>query len=163
MFNPCLLHFLHWRVDSLPLEPPGKPKSINAVYFIFNYILNLLAQCLAYIQGSIIIVKGMQRRREVDRQKSRGKITWFAETSLVVQWWSLHLPMQGVRVRAKIVAHASKPNKQTKKWKKKNHKQQDIVTNSVKSLKRVHIKKKKKIWKENDFLFRVPHHRVSAS
>ena len=24
--NPHLLHLLHWRVDSLPLAPPGKPK-----------------------------------------------------------------------------------------------------------------------------------------
>ena len=23
--NPCLLHLLHWQVDSLPLTPPGKP------------------------------------------------------------------------------------------------------------------------------------------
>ena len=23
--NPCLLHLLHWQVDSLPLAPPGKP------------------------------------------------------------------------------------------------------------------------------------------
>ena len=23
--NTCLLHFLHWQVDSLPLAPPGKP------------------------------------------------------------------------------------------------------------------------------------------
>ena len=144
----------------------GEAQEYKSVYFIFNYILNLLVQCLAHIQVSIIIVKETQRRRGVDRQKSRGKITWFAETSLVVQWWSLHLPMQGVLVRAKIVAHASKPNKQTKKkWKKQNktkHKQQDIVTNSVKTLEMVHVKKKK-IWKENDFLFRVPHHRVSAS
>ena len=22
--NPCLFHFLHWQVDSLPLVPPGK-------------------------------------------------------------------------------------------------------------------------------------------
>ena len=26
-WNPCLLHFLHWQADSLPLcLPPGKPK-----------------------------------------------------------------------------------------------------------------------------------------
>ena len=24
--NPCLLHFLHWQVGSLPLAPPGKPQ-----------------------------------------------------------------------------------------------------------------------------------------
>ena len=23
--NPCLLHLLHWQVDSLPVTPPGKP------------------------------------------------------------------------------------------------------------------------------------------
>ena len=23
--NPCLLHLLHWRADSLPQGPPGKP------------------------------------------------------------------------------------------------------------------------------------------
>ena len=23
--NQCLLHLLHWQVDSLPSEPPGKP------------------------------------------------------------------------------------------------------------------------------------------
>ena len=70
-------------------------------------------------------------------------MAWFAETSLVVQWWRLHLLMQGVQVRAKSVAHASKSNKQTKN-KKTKHKQQDIVTNSTKTLEIVHIKKKKK-------------------
>ena len=24
--NPCLLHLLHWQLDSLPLAPPGKPQ-----------------------------------------------------------------------------------------------------------------------------------------
>ena len=43
----------------------------------------------------------------------------------------------------------SQTNKQ--KTKKKKHKQQDIVTNSTKTLEIVHIKKK--IWKENDLIF----------
>ena len=25
--NPCLLHLLHWQVDSLPLVPPAKPSA----------------------------------------------------------------------------------------------------------------------------------------
>lgn len=114
-------------------------------------------QCLAHIQGSIIIVKGRQRRRGVDRQKSRGKITWFAEISLVVQWWRLHLLMQGVRVRAKTVAHAIEAKQTNKqKMKKQKHKQQDIVTNSIRTLEMVHIKKKNLKRKWLDFLLRVP-------
>ena len=27
--NLCFLHFLHWQVDSLPTEPPGKPNMIQ--------------------------------------------------------------------------------------------------------------------------------------
>ena len=27
--NPCLLHLLHWQVDSLPLAAPGKPRQID--------------------------------------------------------------------------------------------------------------------------------------
>ena len=33
--NPCLLCLLHWKVDSLPLEPPGKPINIYSYVYIY--------------------------------------------------------------------------------------------------------------------------------
>ena len=46
--KPCLLRFLHWQADSLPLAPPGKPQSersqtekalywIISFFFLFHY------------------------------------------------------------------------------------------------------------------------------
>ena len=43
--NPCLLHLLHWQVDSLPLAPPGKPHKICIIYIYFP-----IENCIDYIQ-----------------------------------------------------------------------------------------------------------------
>ena len=32
--NTCLLHHLHWQMDSLPLVPPGKPMYNSKLTFI---------------------------------------------------------------------------------------------------------------------------------
>ena len=40
--NPCLLHFLHWQVDSLPLVPLGKPWwELNAYVLHWNVRLRV--------------------------------------------------------------------------------------------------------------------------
>ena len=41
--NPCLLHLLHWQVDSSPLAPPAKPQFY--IYQILNSINNLKTSC----------------------------------------------------------------------------------------------------------------------
>lgn len=41
---------------------------VGRVYFIFNYILKLLVQCLAHILGSIIIIKGREEKKRLGRQ-----------------------------------------------------------------------------------------------
>ena len=40
--NLHLLHLLHWQLDSLPLEPPGKP--ILSTYIYFSIINKLLSK-----------------------------------------------------------------------------------------------------------------------
>ena len=72
-------------------------------------------------------------------------------TSLEIQWLSPHLPMQAVLVWSLVgelkFPQASCPTLQKKQNRNNRSK---IVTNSVKTLKMVHIKKKKKIWKRNE-------------
>ena len=63
-------------------------------------------------------------------------------TSLVVQWFRLHLPMQGVQVWSLVGKLGSymPPGQKTKTWNRSY-----IVTNSVKDLKMVHIKEKRNL------------------
>ena len=72
-------------------------------------------------------------------------------TSLEIQWLSAPLPMQGVLVWSLVgelrFPQASCPTPQKKQNRNNRSK---IVANSVKTLKMVHIKKKKKIWKRNE-------------
>ena len=59
-------------------------------------------------------------------------------TSLVIQWLRLHVPKQGMQVRS--LARKLRPHKhwgqKTKMWNRSN-----TVTNTIKTLKMVHIKK----------------------
>ena len=72
-------------------------------------------------------------------------VVWVSErgqgTSLVVQWLRLHPSGQGLQVRslARGELRAYVPHSQ----KIKTQKRSSVVTNSVKTLKMVHIKKKK--------------------
>ena len=66
---------------------------------------------------------------------------WTSRTSLVVQWLRLPFPMQEVWVQSLVkelrsnMPHSQKP---------KTSNRSNIVTNSIKTLKTVHIKKNKK-------------------
>ena len=62
-------------------------------------------------------------------------------TSLMVQWLRLSLPMQGVQIPSLVWELRSRAAKM------QNVKQNNIVTNSIKTLKMVHIKKKKSLKK----------------
>ena len=63
--NPCLLHLLHWQVDSLPLVPPGKPfyntdsiqltGSLLKIHGIFNQILRYCYIGLEHFFGMVCI------------------------------------------------------------------------------------------------------------
>ena len=37
--NLCLLSLLHWQVDSLPTEPPGKPLSLGSHMLLLVFLL----------------------------------------------------------------------------------------------------------------------------
>ena len=52
--NQCLLHLLHWRADSLPLEPHGKPKPHTYTHTIYSeHILTLMARCKKVFHSGI--------------------------------------------------------------------------------------------------------------
>ena len=58
---------------------------------------------------------------------------------MVIQWLKLHLPMLGVQVQVLVrVLRAHMPGGQKNKTENRN----SIVTNSIKTFKMVHIKKK---------------------
>ena len=59
-------------------------------------------------------------------------------TSLVVQWFRLHLPVQGVQVQS-LVGELRSHMPQGQKTKTQNR--SNIVTNLIKTLKMVHVKK----------------------
>ena len=59
-------------------------------------------------------------------------------TSLVVQWLRLHLPVQGVQVQS-LVGELRSHMPQGQKTKTSNR--SNIVTNPIKTLKMVHVKK----------------------
>ena len=71
-------------------------------------------------------------------------------TSLLVQWLRLHLPMQGVQVQslARELGSHMPCGRKTKTWNRNN-----ILTNSIKTLKMVHIKKKKRTDTETSYCF----------
>ena len=54
--NPCLLHFLHWQADSLPLTvPPGKPYFLvgrNEIPILFNNYVKSKPQLLSTVTKS---------------------------------------------------------------------------------------------------------------
>ena len=60
-------------------------------------------------------------------------------TSLVVQWFRLHLPVQGEQVQS-LVGELRSHMPQGQKTKTQNR--SNIVTNLIKTLKMVHVKKK---------------------
>ena len=64
--------------DSLPSEPPGKPKSVPVFYIICKYFLPI--NRLSFFKKPFLL-------------KSKG-----FRTSLVVQWLRICLPMQGMQV-----------------------------------------------------------------
>ena len=39
--NLCLLHFLHWQADSLPLAPPGKPCIYRCIHLYIHTHINV--------------------------------------------------------------------------------------------------------------------------
>ena len=70
-------------------------------------------------------------------------------TFLVVQWFRLRLPMQGVQVWSLVGELGSymPPGQKTKTWNKSN-----IVTNSIKTLKMVHMTLEKKMATHSNIL-----------
>ena len=61
-------------------------------------------------------------------------------TSLAAQWLKLCLPIQGVRVQSLV-----RELRSTTPLSQRNKTESDIVTNSIKNLKMVHIKNKKSL------------------
>ena len=55
--NSCLLHLLHWQVDSLPLVPPGKPSLVGVPLYETCCFLLLLLRFSVYLSHDILITK----------------------------------------------------------------------------------------------------------
>ena len=63
--NPGFLQLLHWRADSLPLAPPGKPHSIIVYLNIWQSLTLLLFFIEVELIYSVVLILGVQRSDSV--------------------------------------------------------------------------------------------------
>ena len=70
--NPHLLHLLHWQVDSLALEPPGKPQLLhydNSIKLsspiVWTSLVAQLAKNLPAVQETLVRFLGWEDTLEI--------------------------------------------------------------------------------------------------
>ena len=87
---------------------------------------------------------GREKKRKRERKRERERERDILGTSLAVGWLRLCLPMQRVQVRSLVMevrSHIPHSQKQTNKQKTKKPPRNNIVTDSIKTLKMVQKKK----------------------
>ena len=85
--NPSLLHPLHWQVDSLPTEPPGKPsncsiqtKSLESVLIFFPFLISnsIIKFTIWFVPTTKVHLMCIMLCRQIPRRSPVIPTSWYS-------------------------------------------------------------------------------------